>query len=405
MGNCIHRPISCREATGLKPNLSITNAATDTSESTDRPPKKSIEALIHKQEHYYSQANLAAGWPHSYKSGKSASRTRYFDWYLNIVDQLNLDRTYAVRAIRLLDYFISKSDNIGFFNGRPVSNNQEHHTIKLAAITSLFTVIKTHGTIINPDTNRKTIKLSLNSMIKLIKQRFTAEDIKACELLMLKTLEWHINPPLAEEFIDEYFKLLPSSQRVGDTQALLSEAISHAQLSARSISLVSQYNPQEIALAAILYAMELNPSHSSESQISKPFITRILKEIGEQALSEVISATTLLRANFDEFDSVLIKKHKHLAARKVLQKIESMPIQRQIGSFGISQRYVQAKAQQQIPSALASLLDTKAETKIAFIKAPERKLIAQKAAEHSVENVIKQLSTQSEISIGHYIRV
>jgi len=142
--------------------------------------------ILRKQDcSYYSQQECSST---SKESGDieqeqiavdGACRELMVEWEYKIVDYLGLARELVGIAFSFLDRFTAKCEC-------------DRKAYKLAAMTSLFMAIKIH----NPR------QFNIGALEKLSRGEFKSSHIAQMELIMLRTLDWRLNPPTVQSFIN-----------------------------------------------------------------------------------------------------------------------------------------------------------------------------------------------------------
>ena len=160
-------------------------------------------------------------------------RNKICEWCYNFVDHCDLERGSVSVAMNILDRYVST----------------HHVTDKIytfAAMTALHIGIKLHCQ----------YKISLKRLLQLCGGSFTVDEVESMEIKMLDALSWRVNPPTSVAFCGE---LIDSSftetapNVLEDLQAL---ANYFTELAVLDYFFVER-KPSSIAVAAIMYAMEL----------------------------------------------------------------------------------------------------------------------------------------------------
>jgi len=103
------------------------------------------------------------------------------EWEYKIVDHLGLARELVGIAFSFLDRFTAKCEC-------------DRKAYKLAAMTSLFLAIKLH----NPR------QFTICALVTLSRGEFKTSDIAQMESIMLRTLDWRLNPPTVQSFVNAW---------------------------------------------------------------------------------------------------------------------------------------------------------------------------------------------------------
>ena len=114
-------------------------------------------------------------------------------WSQQIVKTLGFDRSCVAFAFSLLDRYLSATQ-------RTIPIDQGDY--QLYSITTLYTSIKVI------DSNKR---LGITDMIRICGGVHDRKDIEAAELQILRTLNWHVSPPLAATYAEYLLELVPLS--------------------------------------------------------------------------------------------------------------------------------------------------------------------------------------------------
>jgi hypothetical protein len=120
-----------------------------------------------------------------------AWRQRMCEWMYGVVDHCNFRRDIVGVSTAYLDLCLSKDTEV--INSR--------RTYQLAAMTSLYLAMKVYDT----------SYVKLESLLKLGRGLFRAEDVIQMEQRMLSKLQWNVHPPTAMCFLRHYMRLFPNT--------------------------------------------------------------------------------------------------------------------------------------------------------------------------------------------------
>jgi hypothetical protein len=170
-------------------------------------------------------------------------REQIIQWMYTLVKYCNLRHESAAAASYYLDVAVCK--------GLVQSPND----YQLGAMTALYLALKVYDS-----PNLRVVKLS--SLVKLGNGEFNEQDIQRMERDLVKLLDWRLNPPTPNCFLQQYLTLLPSNQRTKDQiEEIAFQAIEHT--TARDLFLAAP--PSVIAYSAILMAIEaVDQQHQQE---------------------------------------------------------------------------------------------------------------------------------------------
>eukprot|EP00957_Ditylum_brightwellii_P073806 5608541-Ditylum_brightwellii.AAC.1 len=122
------------------------------------------------------------------------------------------------------------------------------------------------------------------------------------EEVILSTLKWRVNPPIAAHFIFDFIQLFPAYKDCcnvvcKNVRALIYELSQYfASLSVCVAKLATDYKPSTVAFASITNALELIDSTSLPHTIRKSFLTNISDATNLKVESrEVYNVRMLLR--------------------------------------------------------------------------------------------------------------
>jgi hypothetical protein len=187
-------------------------------------------------------------------------REKICDWCYSLIDYFNYDREYVFVTMNFLDRYVMK---------RQVDSK----TYQLAAITSLFIVIKIN----EPRSYYSTTpQLDITSFVKLSQNKFDAKTILSMEREILETLEWHLFPPTPNKFIGHLSNLvIPQSNSCDALQELKEVARFLTELIVCDYFFVT-HKPSTISIASMLHAIDVVgeehlPSGFKESLIQTVF--------------------------------------------------------------------------------------------------------------------------------------
>lgn len=120
------------------------------------------------------------------------SRYRMLTFFYDLVQKIGSSRDTAEIAISYLDRFLA-SPHFG------CQALQSKRLFQLVSNTCLYVAVKIH--------ELKAMTPTL--LADLSHGVFTADDVVSCELVLLQTLQWRLNPPTSLSFVRQYMELLP----------------------------------------------------------------------------------------------------------------------------------------------------------------------------------------------------
>ncbi|KAL7476197.1 hypothetical protein ACHAW6_002075 [Cyclotella cf. meneghiniana] len=147
---------------------------------------KRQETISYRPSHYLDWANVT-----------QHDRKEMCQWGFNIVDACGVERSLAVVAITYFDRFLS-CRGVRVVEVCLASQRE----FQLAFITCLVISLKgREGMKISPDFVAET----------LCEQMYHPEEVIEMEVEVLRTLQWKLNGPIPQDFIQCFMELLPSS--------------------------------------------------------------------------------------------------------------------------------------------------------------------------------------------------
>mmetsp|Transcript_5375 Transcript_5375/g.9130 ORF Transcript_5375/g.9130 Transcript_5375/m.9130 type:complete len:348 (-) Transcript_5375:136-1179(-) len=173
------------------------------------------------------------------------------DWNFHVVDHYGLDREIVEVAFSYLDRFVERcsTDDAAF---------------KLASMTCLYIASKNIG----PK------YISLKSLSELSEGEFDIHHFVDMELIILKALDWRVQPPTTKTFIELFLAFLPSN-KIAMKQAVRRRALFYSELS------LFEYNcalerKSLLTLSSILNAIQdIYPKNLSET-ITRKFVGELM---------------------------------------------------------------------------------------------------------------------------------
>jgi Cyclin, N-terminal domain/Cyclin, C-terminal domain len=180
------------------------------------------------------------------------------------VDHFHVSRETVAISCSYLDRFVEKC-------------SCDRSAFKLAAMTSLYIAAKTFGS---------SHRITIRSLADLSRGEFDMSHISEMETIILQTLEWRLNPPTAQCFINSFFNYLPVPQGPVSV-AIYQRAMFFAELVLYDYAFVTKKRSL-IALSAMINAMEgLDESTFSQRQ-QEGFVETVCMTFGLKfALEEI----------------------------------------------------------------------------------------------------------------------
>lgn len=177
-------------------------------------------------------------------------REKMAEWSYRVCDHFRTNREIVSYAFSFLDRFIDRC-------------NCDRTAFKLASMTSLYMATKIF--------NAK--QISITSLADLSRGEFDVEHIAEMERIILETLDWRMNPPTAQSFIDYLCVFIPLEDEVA-TNAIYQRAIFLSELSIYDYEFVTQER-YLIAVACVLNAMEGMDNENHYRTLPLQFISKL----------------------------------------------------------------------------------------------------------------------------------
>jgi len=218
-------------------------------------------------------------------------RSKLVDWCYQVTDYFQLNRDLVETAITNFDRFVSSRSDV-------VLDQQK---FQLAAMTSLYTVIKIHA----PKKNM----MKLKNISVMSKNRYSEKQIADMEQDMIQAAGWYLNPPTSLLFVRCLLCILVSASVISVSQSEIVLQYSKIQV---EMSLGEYYfvcfEPSYIAVAALANSLELMQLHGYKIEYKQPVLL-ILFNISEIDVNAVVFRT-VQTALFDTFKDKNIIKAK-----------------------------------------------------------------------------------------------
>ena len=169
------------------------------------------------------------------------NRSKISNYFYSIIDAKELDRRLVSFALSYLKIFVERDPDR--------SRGSEH----LAMLTSLYTAIKIHSN--NSYENGKPT-IYIAEVVEWSSFLFTARDVCRMEKSLLQALNYYVNPPVAQHFLDIIVPLI-DDELIG---AQVKQHIINISNWLCEVSVTDSFfmgvKPSSVAYAAILVAMD-----------------------------------------------------------------------------------------------------------------------------------------------------
>jgi uncharacterized membrane protein YgcG len=180
-------------------------------------------------------------------------------WCISLCNFCN----YNTNRGRLVSSIMSCVDRfVSTKRGRYVLFDRERY--QLVVMSSLYVQAKIH----------QSQALNPTSISKLSRGKFTKDDIEQMECEILTTLQWNINPPTSNDYVNEILNHLLNDDNVDDDEKTTTTriiALVHCQIDEATCDyeLSCLYRPSHVAFAAILNALEsINNNNNNNNKTS-----------------------------------------------------------------------------------------------------------------------------------------
>lgn len=192
-------------------------------------------------------------------------REKMAEWSFRVCDHFHVSRDIVAMSFSFLDRFVNLC-------------SCDRSAFKLAAMTTLYLAAKINGA----------HAISIHSLAELSRGEFEMSHISEMETIILQTLQWKVNPPTAQCFVNAFYNYLPVPQEPVSI-AIYQRATFFVELALYDYTFVTKERTL-LALAAIINAMEgMNEATVSLQQ--------------QASFAEVIAMTFGLKFSHEEIES------------------------------------------------------------------------------------------------------
>jgi len=193
-------------------------------------------ALTHREKDAGYKISACGGWDFV-----EFHRSKISHFYYNIIDGKHLDRRLVSIALSFLKMFLTR---------RPAESKNFN---KLAMLTSLYTAIKVHSS--NIYLNGRPV-VFITEVVNWSDNVFTVRDVSTMESCMLNTLDYYMNPPVGQHFLDIITPLIDDHLiNPLDKQHIITISNWLCEISVME-SYFTSIHPSSVAYAALLVAMD-----------------------------------------------------------------------------------------------------------------------------------------------------
>jgi len=178
-----------------------------------------------------------------YDKVDTVCREKMCEWSYRVCDHFQAEREIVAVSFSYLDRFVDKC-------------SCDRNAFKLAAMTTLYMANKIYG---GPH------RITISSLASLSRGEFEMSHIAELEVIILKTLEWRLNPPIAQCFINSFYNYVSVPNVISN--AIYRRAIFFAELTQYDYAFVTKERSL-LALASLMNAMEGMDNISLDQQSS-----------------------------------------------------------------------------------------------------------------------------------------
>ena len=192
-------------------------------------------------------------------------RSKISTYFYAIIDGKGLDRRIVSVALSYLKIFLAR---------HPLNESKGFH--QLAMLTSLYMAIKIHSSNIYKN-GRPAIFIT--EVVNWGNNEFTTRDICKMESSMLSTLDYYMNPPVAQHYLDIITPLIDDDDDLITPlvkQHIITISNWLCEISATD-SFFTSIQPSSVAYAAILVAMDTSDAAGGASSVKCWFESLYLK--------------------------------------------------------------------------------------------------------------------------------
>lgn len=182
-------------------------------------------------------------------------REKMCEWSYRVCDHFRTNREIVAFSFSFLDRFVDKC-------------SCDRTAFKLAAMTSLYMAVKIF--------NSK--QISIASLAELSRGEFDVKHVSEMERIILETLNWRMNPPTTQSFIQQIYPLLGIEDETVRV-ALYNMAQFFSEVCIYDYELVTQ-DRFLIALACILNSIEGLQVAMFDESLSSRFVLHLKSSLG-----------------------------------------------------------------------------------------------------------------------------
>jgi hypothetical protein len=190
------------------------------------------------------------------------SREKMCEWTYRVCDYFQMNREIVAISFSFLDRFLDRY-------------TCDRTVLKLASMTTLFMATKLF--------NAK--QISISSLAALSRGEFKMSDLAEMERIILRALDWRLNPPTVQSFIGYLLVFLPLWCDVHLARSIRQRAIFFAELCCYDYRLVNQ-DRSLIAVSCILNSLEDMNNEYVSRELRQDFLEAIRSKLSLQFEAE-----------------------------------------------------------------------------------------------------------------------
>jgi len=195
-----------------------------------------------------------------------ACREKMVEWCYKVSDHFSINREICAFTFSMLDRFIDQC-------------SCDRTAFKLAAMTSLYIATKMF--------NGK--QLSVASLAELSRGEFLAEHISQMERIILDALDYRVNPPIVQAFIQQLRPLLPALDE-HSADEINKRATFYSELFVFDYEFVDE-SKYSVAVACILNAFQDVEGPFVASELTSEFLSSLNSSLCTDLSAEALEKT------------------------------------------------------------------------------------------------------------------
>ena len=189
----------------------------------------------------------------------AADRIKVVDWCYSVVDLCKFDRETVSIAMEMVDRFLSVASSSKSSSKCVLAQDilcGDRETYQLIAMSALYIAIKT----------KEQVAFGSDAFAVLSRGMYTAQEIEAMEMTILRTLSWRVNAPTSVQVANHILSLiLPRCGHIREStwEVILDEVRYQTEIAVGDYYFVTQ-RPSTVAMAAIINALDSVSRHDRQ---------------------------------------------------------------------------------------------------------------------------------------------